>query len=124
MKFMLLIHHGSTPTPRPSEPRPPEEWERLSEDDRQAVSAAHRWMDETPGTIPGLDLQPSDMATTVRVENGETVATSGPVADVTAASGGYLMVEADDLDAAIQLAARLPAASMGGAIEVRPVVER
>ena len=68
-------------------------------------------------------MQPPDLATTVRVEDGATLTTDGPFAAVKEALGGYLFLEADDLDAAIELAARIPAARMGGAIEVRPVAE-
>jgi hypothetical protein len=57
------------------------------------------------------------------VQDGKTLTTDGPFVAVKEALGGYLFFEADDLDAAIELAAKIPAASMGGAIEVRPVVE-
>ena len=63
------------------------------------------------------------MATTVRVEGGRTVATDGPFVDAKESINGYVVYEADDLDAAIALAARIPAARLGGAIEVRPVME-
>jgi hypothetical protein len=62
------------------------------------------------------------MATTVQVNDGETLTTDGPFVAVKEALGGYLFLEADDLDAAIELAAKVPAASMGGAVEVRPIV--
>jgi hypothetical protein len=60
----------------------------------------------------------------VRVENGTTLTTDGPFVAVKEALGGYFLLEADDLDAAIELAARVPAARLGGAVEVRPIVER
>ena len=63
------------------------------------------------------------MATTVRVQEGKTLTTDGPFVAVKEALGGYLFFDADDLDAAIELAARIPAASMGGAVEVRPIGE-
>ena len=69
-------------------------------------------------------LQPIETATTVRVRNGKVSITDGPFAETKEALGGYYMLDADDLDAAIEVAARIPAARMGGAIEVRPVVER
>ena len=75
------------------------------------------------GVTPGLQLGDPDTATTVRVENGETLITDGPFVAVKEAIGGWLVYEADDLDAAIELAARIPAARLGGAIEVRPVVD-
>jgi hypothetical protein len=118
MKYILLIHQGDTPTPHS-----PEEWARLSQDEQSAVYAAYQAINETPGVTPGVGMQPPEMATTVRVENGKTLTTDGPFVTVKEALGGYLVFEADDPDAAIELAARIPAASMGGAVEVRPVVE-
>jgi hypothetical protein len=118
MKFMLLIHQGTTPTPRS-----PDEWARLSEDEQNAVYAAYRAVNETPGVTPGLQLADPEVASTVRVQDGKTLITDGPFAEIKEAVGGYLHFEADDLDAAIALAARIPAARMGGAVEVRPIVE-
>ena len=60
----------------------------------------------------------------MRVQDGETLLTDGPFVDAKEHLGGYYLVEADDLDAALEIAARIPAARMGGAIEVRPLVER
>jgi hypothetical protein len=118
MKYMLLIHQGDAPTPRS-----PEEWARLSEDEQQAVYADYQAINQTPGVSPGLQLEPAETATTVRVEDGKTLATDGPFVAVKEALGGYLLFEADDLDAAIALASRIPAARMGGAVEVRPITE-
>ena len=118
MKYMLLIHQGTAPTPRS-----PEEWDRLSEDEQKAVYADYKAVSETPGVSPGLQLQDPEAATTVRVEDGKTLTTDGPFVATKEALGGYLFFEADDLDAAIELAARIPAARLGGAVEVRPVVE-
>jgi hypothetical protein len=114
---MLLIYQGTTPTP------PSQEWDELSEDARQGVFAAYRALNETPGVTPGQQMQPPEVATTVRVTDGQTLTTDGPFAEVKEAVGGYLFFEADDLDAAIDVASRIPAASMGGAIEIRPIVE-
>ena len=119
MKYMLLIQQGDTPTPRD-----PEAWGRLSEEEQKAVFADYRAVSETPGVTPGAEMQGPEAATTVRVEHGETLTTDGPFVAVKEAIGGYLFLEADDLDAAIELAARIPAARMGGAVEVRPLVER
>jgi hypothetical protein len=69
-------------------------------------------------------LQPVETATTVRVENGAMLLTDGPFVDAKEHVGGYGLVEADDLDVALEIAARIPAARMGGAVEVRPLVER
>jgi hypothetical protein len=119
VKYILLIHQGSTPTPRS-----PEDWGRLSQEEQREIFAAYRQVSETPGVTPGVELQPPEMATTVRVEDGRTLTTDGPFVELKEAIGGYLLFEADDLDAATELAARIPAARLGGAIEVRPVVER
>jgi hypothetical protein len=118
MKYMLLIHQGSAPTPRS-----PEEWDRLSEDQQKAVYADYKAVSETPGVSPGLQMEDPEAATTVRVEDGKTLTTDGPFVATKEALGGYLFFEADDLDAAIELAARIPAARLGGGVEVRPVVE-
>jgi hypothetical protein len=118
MKSMLLIHQGSTPTPGS------EAWERLSEEQKGAVYAGYKAVNETPGLTPGVQMQPPETATTVRVQDGKTLTTDGPFVELKEAIGGYCFFEADDLDAAIELAAKAPAAGMGGAIEVRPLVER
>jgi hypothetical protein len=117
MKYMLLIHQGTTPTP------PSQEWENLSEGEKGAVYAAYKAINETPGVSSGVQMQPPETATTVRVKDGKTLTTDGPFVELKEAIGGYLFFEAEDLDAAIELAARIPAASMGGGIEVRPIVE-
>ena len=118
MKYMLLIHQGDAPTPRS------DAWGSLSEEEKGAVYGAYKAINETPGVSSGLQLQPPETATTVRVEDGETLIADGPFAEIEEAIGGYLVFEADDLEAAIELASRIPAARMGGAVEVRPIVER
>ncbi len=118
MKYMLLIHHGTTPTP------PSPEWDALSEQEKGAVYTGYKQVNETPGVSPGERMQPPEMATTVRVAGGETLTTDGPFAETKEAIGGYLFFEAEDLDAAIELAASIPSARMGGAVEVRPLVEQ
>jgi len=119
MKYLLLIHQGDAPTPRD-----PEAWAKLSEDEQKQVYADYQAVNQTPGVTPGLQMQGPEAATTVRVENGQTLTTDGPFVTVKEALGGWLVYEADDLDAAIGLAARIPAARLGGAIEVRPLAER
>jgi hypothetical protein len=116
---MLLIHQGDAPTPRS-----PEEWARLSEDEQRAVYADYKAVTETPGVTPGVQMEDPEAATTVRVEEGQTLTTDGPFVAIKEALGGYLFYDADDLDAVIELASRIPAARMGGAVEVRPIVER
>jgi hypothetical protein len=118
MKYMLLIHQGDTPTPRD-----PEAWARLSEDEQKAVFADYQAINQNPNVTPGQQLDSPEVATTVRVEDGRTLTTDGPFVAVKEALGGYLFFEADDIDAAIEVASRIPAARMGGAVEVRPIVE-
>jgi hypothetical protein len=118
MKFMLLIHQGSTPTPLD-----PEAWATLSEEEQQAVYDAYKTINATPGVTPGNGLQPPETATTVRVQDGKTITTDGPFVDTKEALNGYLIYEADDLDSAIELASQIPAARLGGAIEVCPIRE-
>ena len=117
MKYMLLIHHGDTPTPGSSE------WEAMSEDEQKAVAVDYQAINQTQGVTPGVWMESPETATTVRVSNGETLTTDGPFVAIKEALGGYLFFEADDLDAAIELASRIPAARLGGAVEVRPLKE-
>jgi hypothetical protein len=118
MKYMLLIQQGDAPTPRD-----PDAWARLSEDERKAVFADYQAINQTAGVTPGVQMQDPETATTVRVQDDKTLTTDGPFVAVKEAVGGYLFFDADDLDAAIELAARIPAARLGGAVEVRPVAE-
>jgi hypothetical protein len=118
MKYVLLIHQGTSPTPLD-----PDAWATLSPQEQREIYAAYKTVNETPGVTPGSGLQPPETATTVRVQDGKTLTTDGPFVDTKEALNGYLVYEADDLDAAIALAAQIPAARLGGAIEVRPVME-
>lgn len=115
MKYMLLIHQGTTPLPGT------DEWDALSQEEQGRVYAAYKELNETPGFSSGERMQGPETATTVRVQQGETLTTDGPFAELKEAIGGYGFLETDDLDAAIEVAAKIPAASMGGAVEVRPI---
>jgi hypothetical protein len=117
MKYMLLIHQGTTPSPGTPE------WDNLSEDEQRAVYTDYQAINETPGVTTGLWMESPETATTVRVQDGKTLTTDGPFVAVKEALGGYLFYEADDLDAAIELAARIPAARLGGGVEIRPLKE-
>jgi hypothetical protein len=118
MKYILLINQGTTPLPGT------EAWNGLSEEEQRGVYAAYQEINENPAITPGQQMQPPETATTVRVEGGETLTTDGPFVETKEALGGWFILEADDLDAAIATAAKVPAAAMGGAVEVRPLVER
>jgi hypothetical protein len=115
MKYMLLIHQGTTPLPGTPE------WESLSAEEQGAVYASYQEVNQTPGTTPGERMSGPDTATTVRVADGQVLTTDGPFVELKEAVGGYLFYEADDLDAAIELASKIPAARMGGGIEIRPL---
>jgi hypothetical protein len=126
MKYLLMIHQGDTPRPSfngSGNPAAAEAWERLPDEEKQRVYADYQAVNQTPGVTPGHGLQEPDTATTVRVQDGRTLVTDGPFVETKEALGGYLVYEADDLDAAIELASRIPAARLGGAIEVRPIME-
>ena len=118
MKYVMLIHQGDSPTPDT-----PDSWEKLSEDEQKAIYTDYGAVNATPGVTPGLGLAPPESATTVRVQDGTTLTTDGPFVAVKEALGGYFVFEADDLDAAIELASRVPAARLGGAVEVPPTRE-
>jgi hypothetical protein len=109
MQYVLLIYQGTSPRA-----------ETLSEEEYKAIAAEYGAINRTPGVTPGLPLGLPENATTVRVQDGKTLTTDGPFVETKEAIGGYYVLEADDLDAAIELASRIPAARLGGAIEVRP----
>src|SRR6266508_5142317 len=111
MQYVLLIYHGTSLTTS------------LPEDEQKRIYAEWAEVNKTPGLTGGVPLGLPENATTVRVQDGKTLTTDGPFVELKEAVGGYLVFEADDLDAAIELAARIPAARLGGAIEVRPIVE-
>ena len=114
MKYILQIYSSGAAV----------EFDRLSEDEQNAIVGEYLVLGQLPAVIGGDQLQPVETATTVRVENGQTLLTDGPFVEAKEHLGGYLLIDVDDLDAALEIAARVPAARMGGAVEVRPLVER
>jgi hypothetical protein len=117
MQFVLLIYQGTTPLPGT------ERWNTLPEDERKRIYSEYGALNETTGVTPGLPLGLPKDAKTVRVDNGNAQVTDGPYIDARGAVGGYFIFEADDLDAALKVASRIPAARLGGAVEVRPVAK-
>ena len=113
MKYVALIYASGNGS----------DWEALSEDEQKAVFGEYEALQSEPGTVGGNQLSPGETATTVRVQDGQTLTTDGPFVETKEELGGYYLIEADDLDGAIAFASRIPAARMGGAVEVRPVVE-
>jgi hypothetical protein len=114
MKYLLQIYSNFAS----------DEFERLPADEQEAIVGDYVAIEQSPGVIGGNQLQPVETATTVRVQDGETLLTDGPFVDAKEHLGGYFLVDVDDLDRALAIAARIPAARMGGAVEVRPLVER
>lgn len=114
MQYLLQIYTGDSMGA----------WQQLSEEAQSAITGEYMAIMQAPGVSAGAQLQPAMTATTVRVQDGATLTTDGPFPETKEALGGYYLLEADDLDAAIELAAQVPAARLGGAVEVRPLVER
>ncbi|HTM03694.1 MAG TPA: YciI family protein [Vicinamibacterales bacterium] len=113
MKFVLMVYQGSTPVP--GSPR----WDALSETERQKIYAEYAALNKTAGVSGGLPLGRPDAARTVQVRDGQMHVENGTYQAEGVA--GFSVFETDSLDAAIALAARVPAARLGGAVEIRPV---
>ena len=112
MQFLALIHTNEG------------EWERLSDDERQALYQRYMTFGEGDDRVlGGAELQPTSAATTVRLRNGDRLVTDGPYAEVKEALGGFYILECDSIDEACQLAAGIPATEHG-AVEIRPVYVR
>jgi hypothetical protein len=98
-----------------------------SDEEQQEVMAGYNTFGEEGGkagvlTGVGEALQPTSTATTVRVRDGETVTTDGPFAETKEQLGGFYLFDCDNLDQAIEWAAKIPGAK-DGSIEVRPIME-
>ena len=112
MKFVLLVYQGSTPLPGS------DRWQALPEAEQKSVYADYAEINRTEGLAPGLPLGLPDAARTVQVRDGQTHVRNGTYQ--AEGVGGFSVYEAENMDAAIALAARIPAARLGGAVEVRP----
>ena len=112
MKFVLLVYQGVTPLPGS------ERWQALSETEQRAIYADYAELNRTAGVAPGLPLGLPDAARTVQVLDGKTHVKNGTY--LAEGAAGYAVYEADSMDASIALAARIPAARLGGAVEIRP----
>jgi hypothetical protein len=110
MQYALLIYSKPGAT------------EALGDDEAEAVHREYLDIRQEPGIVGGAALHPVETATTVRVQDGQMLVTDGPFADTKEIFAGFYLLEADDLDAATEIAARIPAARLGGWIEIRPVV--
>lgn len=99
--------------------------EALGEEGFRSMFQEYMALTEDPRCLANGQLQPVETATTIRVQDGRTLTTDGPFADTKEVLGGYYIIEAANLDEAIEFGSRVPAARLtGGSIEVRPLVER
>lgn len=110
MKYALLIYTK------------PGAIDNFSTGELEAMSSEYFALRDEPGCVDGGQLEDVGTATTVRVDDGRTLTTDGPFAETKEVFAGYYIFELDNLDAAIELAARVPAARLGGSVEVRPLV--
>ncbi len=111
MKYMLLVYASETEYP----------YEERMECFHESTELSHK-LKADGNYVSASPLQPIATATTVKVRNGKRVVTDGPFAETREQLGGYFMVEAKDLDEAITIAGRIPAARRGS-VEIRPVIE-
>jgi hypothetical protein len=112
MKFVMLIYQGTTPLPGS------DAWKALPEAEQKAVYADYASINKSPSVTPGLPLGLTSSARTVQVEDGELRVKNGP--HLAEGLGGYLVLDAETMEAAVAFAARIPAARLGGAVEIRP----
>jgi hypothetical protein len=102
----------------------PGDYEALPEAEREVVRGEFAALADDARCAGAVMLQPAETATCVRVTGGRTLMTDGPFADTKEVLGGLYLFEASNLDEAVELAARVPAARRGGTVEIRPVVQR
>lgn len=96
--------------------------ESLSPAEREALSAEYYALRDEPGMLSGAGLQPVTTATTIRLADGKPLVTDGPFADTKEVFGGFYLLEADNLDQATEVAARIPVLRLGGTVEIRPTL--
>ena len=117
MRYALLIVDSETAHPSPEPPAP-----EVIEQVMKAYTDYTQMLKDRGAYLGGEALQPNPTATTVRVQDGKSIVTDGPFVEAKEALGGFYLVEARDLDEALELAAACPGAQFG-AIEVRPIME-
>jgi hypothetical protein len=111
MKYALLIY------PKPGS------HEALGEDESKSVTAEYWAFREDSRCLGGGHLQPVETATTVRYGGDESLIIDGPYADTKEVLGGYFVFDASNLDEVLEVAQRIPAVRLGGAVEIRPLIE-
>jgi len=110
MRYALLINER------------PGAYATLTDDERAAITAEYVAMHDDPRVLTGERLRPAETATTVRAaDDGEFLLTDGPFADTKEVFGGFFLIEAKDLDDAMDVVARIPVFRFGGSVEVRPL---
>ena len=112
MKFVLLVYQGSTPLPGS------DRWQALSEAEKKQIYEDYSELNKADGMSAGLPLGLPEAARTVQVRDGKVQVRNGTY--LAEGAGGYSVYEAESMEAAIALAARVPAARLGGAVEIRP----
>ena len=117
MRYAILIYDENSANP-PAEPPPPEVTQQVMNE----YWAYTAMLNGRGANLGGEALQPVQTATTVRVRDGKTLVTDGPFAETKEALGGFYLVEAKDLDEALEFAAACPGAKEGS-VEVRPIWE-
>jgi hypothetical protein len=113
MEFVLIIYHGNSPLPGS------DGWKQLSQAEQGAIYAEYAELNKTDAISLRLPPMAPDKATTVQVRDGQVAVKNRP--HLGEGVGGAFVLEAEDLEAAVALAARIPQARLGGAVEVRPV---
>jgi hypothetical protein len=113
MRYMLLLYSAADAGPTPGSDEHAAEMNEWFAFTNELVEAG--------AMISGEPLHGTETATTVRVRDGGALTTDGPFAETKEVFGGFYLIDAEDLDAALALAAQIPAVRMGGSVEVRPV---
>lgn len=115
MKYLCLIYDDE------------KEWQKLPKERVDKIMGEYKAFGDSIRKsghfVVGSQLQPTHTATIVRMRNGKVSTTDGPFVETKEQLGGYILIEAKDLNDAIQVASRIPSAK-DGSIEVRPIVER
>jgi hypothetical protein len=117
MRYAILIYDAESATPSAAPP-PPEVQAQVMDE----YNAYTQMLKDRGVYLGGEALHPVTTATTIRIKDGERLTTDGPFAETKEALGGFYLVEARDLDDALELGAQCPGAKYGS-IEVRPVVD-
>jgi hypothetical protein len=112
MKYVLLVYQGTTPLPGT------ERWKALPATEQKQIYADYAQLNQAAGVSPGLPLGLPEAGRTVQVRDGKVVVKNGP--HLGEGVAGFSVYEAESMEAAIALAARIPAARLGGAVEIRP----